>query len=142
SAPAAAAPAPGKPTISIDGPDTAKVGDEFSVAVRLSAVEALGRLRAQVRFDASAMQLVSAEAGDFASSAEQPKIDMKPGGVQLEVGGTADAPVTGTGDVLRLRFKAVAPRAVEIATQVVLIGADGTAVAATPATPLKIAVNP
>jgi hypothetical protein len=132
----------GKPTISIDGPDSAKVGEEISVAVRLSAVEALGRLRAQVRFDASAMQLVSAEPGDFASSAEQPKVELKPGGVQLDVGGTADAPVTGVGDVLKMRFKAVAARPVEIATQVVLIGADGSAIAATPATPLKLTVNP
>ncbi len=141
SAPAAAAPAPGKPTITIDGPDVAKVGDEVSVAVKLSSVEALGRLRAQVRFDAGALQLISAEPGDFASSSEQPKIDLKPGGVQLDVGGTAEAPVTGAGDVLNMRFKAVAARAVAITTQVVLIGADGTAVAATPATPLKITVT-
>lgn len=134
--------APGKPTVTIDGPDAAKVGDEISVAVKLSAVEALGRLRAQVRFDAGALQLVSAEPGNFASSSEQPKVDLKPGGIQLDVGGTADAPVSGVGDVLDMRFKAVAPRQSAITTQVILIGADGTAIAATPATPLKITVNP
>jgi general secretion pathway protein D len=141
-APAAPAAAPGRPTIAIDGPETAKVGDEISVAVKLSAVEALGRLRAQVRFDAGALQLVSAEPGAFASSAEQPKVDLKPGGVQLDVGGTADAPVSGVGDVLNMRFKVVAARPVSITTQVVLVGADGAAVAATPATPLKITVAP
>ena len=117
------------------------MGDEISVAVKLSAVEALGRMRAQVRFDASALQLVSAEPGGFASSAETPKIDLKPGGVQLDVGGTADAPVTGSGDVLEMRFKVVAARPVSIATQVVLIGADGAAIAATPSTPLNITVT-
>jgi general secretion pathway protein D len=138
----APAPAPGKPAITIEGPDTAKVGEEISVAVRLSAAEALGRVRAQVRFDAGALQLVSAEPGDLASSAETPKVDLKPGGIQLDVAGTADAPVEGGGTVLNMRFKVVAPRPVAIATQVVLVGPDGVAIAATPATPLKITVSP
>jgi general secretion pathway protein D len=141
-APAAPTAAAGKPAITVEGPDTAKVGDEITVAVKLSAGEPLGRLRAQVRFDAGALQLVSADPGDFASSAETPKIDVKPGGVQLDVAGTADAPVAGGGTLLTMRFRAVAARPVAIATQVVLVDSDGAAVAATPATPLKITVSP
>ncbi len=142
-APAAkSAPPPGKPVITIDGPDTAKMGEEISVAVRLAAAEALGRVRAQVRFDAGVLQLVSAEPGDLAAAADSPKLDLKPGGVQLDLAGTADAPVAGGGTLLNMRFRVVAARPVAIASQVVLVGADGVAIASTPTTPLKIAITP
>jgi general secretion pathway protein D len=144
---AAAGPAAGaapnvKPKVTLEGPDTAKVGDEISVAVKLSSGEQpLGRVRAQVRFDASALQLVSAEAGDLAPAGEEPKVDIRPGGVQLELGGST--PVSGSGSVVNMRFRVVAPRpSVSIDTQLVLVGEDGVAVAATAATPLRIAVSP
>ena len=138
-----AKPAPDeKPRVTLEGPDTAKVGDEISVSVKLSTGQDLGRVRAQVRFDAGALQLVSAEPGDLAPAGDSPKVDMKPGGLQLELVGSG-APVTGSGSVVDMRFKVVAPRpALSIDTQVVLLGEDGVAVAATAATPLKIAVTP
>jgi hypothetical protein len=127
------------PKVTIEGPDAAKVGDEISVSVKLASVQALGRIRTQVGFDASALQLVSAEPGDLAPSGETPKVDTKPGGVQLELGGGG---TPGAGSLVNLRFRAVAVRpAVQIATQVVLVGADGGAVGATQATPLKIVVE-
>ena len=93
-------------------------------------------------FDATALQLVSAEPGDLAPSGETPKVEMKPGGVQLELAGSAGAPVSGGGSLINLRFRVVAARpAIAIATQVVLVGEDGAAVAATQATPLKITVG-
>jgi general secretion pathway protein D len=128
-----------RPKVTIEGPETAKVGDEVSVSVKLASTSALGRIRTQVGFDASALQLVSAEPGDLAG--EAPKVDTKPGGVQLDIAGTEGAPVSGGGTLLNLRFRVVAARpAIAIATQVVLVGEDGVAVAATQATPLKIAV--
>jgi hypothetical protein len=127
-----------KPKVTIEGPDTAKVGDEISVSVKLAAPSAIGRIRTQVGFDASALQLVSAGPGDL-SSGETPKVDAKPGGVQLEFAGSASTP--GSGSLIDLRFRVVAARpAIAISTQVVLVGEDGAAVAATQATPLKIAV--
>jgi general secretion pathway protein D len=139
SAPAAAA-AGGKPKVTLEGPDTAKVGDEISVAVKLATDQDLGRVRAQVRFDASALQLVSAEAGDLAPAGEAPKVESRPGGVQLQFGGST--PVSGSGSVVNMHFRVVAPKpSVAIETQVVLVGEDGVAVAATAATPLKIAVT-
>ena len=143
--PKAAPPAAGsgKPTVTIDGPSSAKVGEEISVAVKLASAEPLGRVRAQVRFDASALQLVSAEPGDLAPSGDAPKVELKPGGVQLELTGSTDAPVAGGGSIVNMRFRVVAARpGLSIATQVVLIGADGVAVASTPATPLNITVSP
>jgi general secretion pathway protein D len=141
-APAAGAGPNTKPKVTLEGPDTAKVGDEINVAVKLSSGEQpLGRVRAQVRFDASALQLVSAEAGDLAPAGDAPKVDLRPGGVQLELAGST--PVSGSGSVVVMRFRVVAPRpSVSIETQLVLVGEDGVAVAATAATPLKIAVSP
>lgn len=142
-APAAAprAPADTRPKVTIEGPDTAKVGEEISVSVRLASTSALGRIRTQVGFDASALQLVSAEPGDLAPSGDPPKVETRPGGVQLELVGGEGAPVSGSGTLLNLRFRVVAARAaIAIATQIVLVGEDGVAVAATQATPLNIAV--
>ena len=117
------------------------MGDEIAVSVRLASTSALGRIRTQVGFDAAALQLVSAEPGDLAPSGEAPKLDTRPGGVQLELAGSEGAPVSGGGTLVNLRFRVVLARpAVAVTTQVVLIGEDGVAVAATQATPLQIAV--
>jgi hypothetical protein len=130
-----------KPRVTVEGPEAAKVGDEISVAVRLASSSSLGRIRTQVGFDASALQLVSAEPGDLTPSGESPKVDTKPGGVQVELAGGDDAPITGSGTLVELRFKVVLAKPVSIVTQVVLVGQEGVAVAATQATPLKIAVS-
>jgi general secretion pathway protein D len=130
-----------RPKVTIEGPETAKVGDEVTVSVKLASTSALGRIRTQVGFDAAALQLVSAEPGDLARSGETPKVEIKPGGVQLELAGSEGAPVSGGGTLINLRFRVVGAKpAIAIATQVVLIGEDGVAMAATQATPLKIAV--
>jgi general secretion pathway protein D len=132
-----------RPRVTIEGPETAKVGDEIHVTVKLASTAALGRVRTQVGFDASALQLVSAEPGDLAPSGEGTKVETKAGGVQLDFTGGEGAPVSGSGSLVDLRFRVVAARpAITIPTQVVLVGEDGVAVAATQATPLKIAVSP
>jgi hypothetical protein len=128
----------GKPTITIEGPESAKLGEEVSVSVRLTSTSPLKRIRTQVGFDASALQLAGAEPGDLAAGAG-PKVDTRPGGVQLELAGDG-TPISGGGSLIDLRFRVVAPHPATITTQVVLIGEDGTAVAATQATPLRIAV--
>jgi general secretion pathway protein D len=142
-APSASAPPAAKPKVTLEGPDAAKVGDEISVAVKLSSGQPLGHVRAQVRFDAAALQLISAEPGNLAPAGDTPKVTTRPGGVQLELSGTTDAPVSGGGgSIVDMRFRVVMPRpALSIDTQVVLVGEDGVAVAATAATPLKIAVS-
>ena len=74
---------------------------------------------------------------------DSPKVDLRPGGVQLELATGSDAPISGGGTIVNMRFKVVAPRpAVTVDTQVALLGEDGVAVAATAATPLKIATTP
>jgi general secretion pathway protein D len=135
--------AEGKPRITLEGPDSARVGDEINVAVKLATSESLGRVRAQVRFDASSLQLLGADPGELAPAGDTPKIDQRPGGLQLELEGGSNAPVTGTGTLMSMHFRVTRARPnVAIDTQVVLVGEDGVAVAATAATPLKIAVSP
>jgi general secretion pathway protein D len=128
------------PKVTIEGPETAKVGEEVTVSVKLASVTALGRIRTQVRFDASALQLVGADAGDLAPSGDAAKVETKPGGVQLELTGSDGAPLSGVGTLLTLRFRVVLARPeISVSTQVVLVGEDGVALAASQATPLKIA---
>jgi general secretion pathway protein D len=128
------------PRVTIEAPDTAKVGDEIGVTVRLASSSALGRIRTQVGFDAAALQLLAAEPGDLASSGDSPKIDTRPGGVQLEFASDG-APSAGGGSLVNLRFRVVGNRpSIAITTQVVLVGTDGVAVAATQATPFTLTV--
>ncbi len=132
-----------RPRVTIEGPDAVKVGDEIRVSVRLASSAVLGRVRTQVGFDATALQLVSAEPGDLAPSGEGTKMETRSGGVQLEFTGSEGAPVAGSGSLANLRFRVVTARpAISISTQVVLVGEDGVAVAATQATPLKIVASP
>ncbi len=135
-------PPPAKPSVTLEGPDSAKVGDEIKVSVKLSPSQALGRIRAQVRFDATALQLIGAEPGDLAPAGDAAKPVMRPGGVQIELAGSDSGGISGGGSIVDMRFRVVAPRpALSIDTQVVLVGEDGVAIAATAATPLKIAVS-
>jgi general secretion pathway protein D len=124
-----------KPRVTIDGPESAKVGEEISVTVRLTSGTAVGRVRTQVAFDPTVLQLVSADAGDIGSDA---KVDTKAGGVQVDT--TTDGALSGSLVTLRLRVAAVRAAA-SVQTQVVLVGEDGAAHAATQATPLKIATT-
>ena len=94
--PAAAGPPP-QATVTIDGPAEAAVGQEFDVTVRMATDSGISRLRGQVRFDSTALQLVSAATGDVVpASAGSPNVDVKPGGAQLDVVAT-DEPIVGRG---------------------------------------------
>jgi general secretion pathway protein D len=144
SAPAPAAPPgpPPRPTLSIDGPGEAAVGQEFDVVVRMTTDTPISRLRGQVRFDSSAVQLISATAGDLVpSSAGNPNVDAKNGGAQLDVVSTEN-PVVGEGTLMLLRFKALAARAASaITAQVSAVGPSGTAMANAGSQPLSIAIK-
>jgi hypothetical protein len=101
-------------------------------------------LRSQLRFDGSALQLVSATVGDVVpSGANSPSVDMKGGGAQLDVVTSPEEPVQGTGSLMVLRFKALAPRAAtNIAAMLNVLGGTGAAVGSSSAQPLKIAIRP
>ena len=140
--PAAPAGPPPHPTVTVDGPGEIAVGQEFDVTVRLASDIGISRLRGQVRFDSSALQLMSATAGDLVpASAGSPNVDAKNGGAQLDVVAT-DEPVQGEGSLMLLRFKALTARpASPISAQVSAVGPSGAAMANAASQPLSIAIK-
>ena len=126
--------------LTLNGPTEAKVGDEFQVAVLLSSEQAITRLRSQLRFDATALQLVSADAGDMVPSGG-PAVNVRGGNAQLDVVTTPEAPVQGSGSLMVLRFKAVAPRSTNIAAMLNVLGGTGAAVGSSSAPPLQVAIR-
>jgi general secretion pathway protein D len=139
--PAPAGPPP-KPTVSVDGPAEAAVGDEFDVTVRMGTDIGISRLRGQVRFDSSSLQLISATAGELVpASAGSPNVDAKSGGAQLDIV-AADDPIQGEGSLMLLRFKALKARpASSISAQVSAMGPSGTAMASAASPPMAVAIK-
>jgi hypothetical protein len=129
--------------VSIDGPGESAVGQEFDVTVRMGTEAGIGRLRGQVRFDSTALQLVSATAGELVpASAGSPIVDAKTGGAQLDVVST-DEPIRGEGTLMMLRFKALTARAASpIVAQVSAMAATGTAMANAASQPLNVVIKP
>ena len=78
--------------------------------MHLSSAQAITRLRWQVRFDATALQLISATTGEMVpAAAGSPTVDARSGGAQRDIVATSDRPVQGEGGLMVLRFKALAP---------------------------------
>ena len=134
---------PPKPTVTLDGPTETAVGQEFDVTVRMSTDIGIAKLRGQVRFDPSALQLMSATAGDIVpSSAGSPNVDPKNGGAQLDIVAT-DNPVQGEGSLMLLRFKALTNRpASSISAQVSAMGATNSPMATVASQPFIVAIKP
>ena len=133
---------PPKPVITIDGPNQVKVGDEFTVTVQLGTDRGILHLHGQLRFDPTALQLISATTGDIVpASAGSPKVDARAGGAQIDVRSSED-PITGEGSLMLLRFKALAPRgASDVVAQVSALGAGGLLTANAAAPPLKVTIE-
>ncbi|GAC1328707.1 MAG: tetratricopeptide repeat protein [Steroidobacteraceae bacterium] len=140
---AAPAPPPPRPTVSVDGPAQAAVGQEFDVTVRMATDTGIARLRGQVRFDSSALQLISATAGDLVpASAGSPSVDSRSGGgAQLDVVAT-DEPIQGEGSLMLLHFKALTARAASsISAQVSAMGPSGAALANATSPPMTVVIK-
>jgi hypothetical protein len=103
----------------------------------------ISKLRGQVRFDSSALQLVSGTPGEIVpSSAGSPTVDAKGGGAQLDVV-ASDDPIQGDGNLMVLHFKALAARpASSITAQVSAMGPSGGALASAASQPLSVAIKP
>jgi general secretion pathway protein D len=140
--PPPAGPAP-KPTVSIEGPSETKVGQEFDITVRMTTDIGIEKLRGQVRFDPSALQLVSTTAGDIVpSSAGSPNVDAKNGGAQLDILATDD-PVKGEGSLMLLRFKALTARgASAIIAQVSAMSGANSPMANAASQPFSLTIKP
>src|SRR5437016_218093 len=131
---AGSAAAEARSALTMDGPSEVKVGEEFQVTVRLATDQSITHLRSQLRFDSSALQLVSASTGDLVpAAAGAPKVETRGGGAQLDVTTTSDEPVQGSGSLMVLEFKAVAARpATNIMAMLNVLGGAGAAVGSSP----------
>jgi general secretion pathway protein D len=129
--------------LTLEGPSEATVGEEFKVTVRLATDQSITHLRSQLRFDSSALQLVSASPGDMVpAAAGGPKVDTRGSGAQLDVTTTSDEPVQGSGSLMVLQFKALTARsATNIMAMMNVLGGAGVAVGNSSAPPLKIAIQ-
>ena len=136
--------ATGQSAVSVEGPASAKVGEEFDVRVQLSTQEPITHLRAQLRFDSSALQLLTAVTGDSVpAGAGGPTVSTRGAGAQLDVSTTSDDPVQGTGTLMTARFKALAPRqSTNVAAMLNVLGDAGAAVGSSSASPLQLAIQP
>jgi general secretion pathway protein D len=141
---AAASGAGAASALSVEGPAEAKVGEEFDVQVQLSSQEPITHLRSQLRFDSSALQIVNASAGEVVpAGAGGPTVNTKGIGAQLDVTTPDEDPVQGTGTLMTVRFKAVAPRtSTNVAAMLNVLGGTGAAVGSSSAQPLTIVIHP
>jgi hypothetical protein len=133
---------PVRPQLTLAGPEQVHVGQEFDVAVHMSSDHGISHLHGQVRFDPTAVQLVSATAGDIVpASAGSPAVDGRTGGAQIDVTSNAD-PIQGEGSLMLLRFKALAPRtSSQVAAQVAALGAGGVPNGNAAAAPLNLLIQ-
>jgi len=140
--PAPAGPPP-HPTVTVEGPGEIAVGQEFDVTVHMATDIGISKLRGQVRFDSSALQLISGTPGDIVpSSAGSPTVDAKGGGAQIDVV-AGDDPIQGDGNLMQLHFKALTARAASaISAQVSAMGPSGGAMANAASQPLSVAIKP
>ena len=90
-------------------PSEVHVGEEFEVTLTLAGGQSLTQLRSQVRFDAAALELVSATAGGLVSRTD-PHLETPRGMVSIDANATPESPLADSGDVIVLRFKALAVR--------------------------------
>ena len=130
--------------LTVDGPSEAKIGDEFDVQVQLSSQDPITHLRAQLRYDSSALQIVNASVGELVpAGAGSPTVNTKGVGAQLDVTTTSDDPVLGNGTLMTVRFKALAARpASNIAAMLNVLSGAGAAAGSASAQPLTINIHP
>ena len=134
-------PAP-KVTSSLNGPAEVKVGDEFTVSFALQSDQPVRRARAQVRFDGAAFQLLGGDPGGAVPASAGAKVIGRSGGAQMDANGSADDPLSASGDLMVLKFKALQARpSTAIAAQVSVMGGSGIIVGSSTPTPLTVSVG-
>ena len=133
-------PAP-KLSATLAGPNEVKVGDEFTVTLRVETDQPINRARAQVRFDASAFQLLGGDPGGAVPASSDAKVIGRSGGAQMDAtAGSGDT--INSGDLIVLKLKAVQARPqTAIAAQLSVMGSSGAIVASSTPTPLAISVG-
>jgi general secretion pathway protein D len=129
-------------TATLVGPGDVKVGDEFAVTQQLQSDQNMAKVRSQLRFDGAAFQLLAGDPGGMVPASAGAKVIGRSGGAQLDVAAPADAPISGSGDLMVLRFKALQARPqTAFAAQITVLGASGAIMASSTPTPLTLSVS-
>jgi general secretion pathway protein D len=130
------------PVATMIGPAEVKVGDEFTVTLQMQTDVGIGHVRAQARFDSAALQLIGGDAGSMVPAAVGAKVSGRSGGAQLDVVAPTDQPLTGTGDLMVLKFKALQARAqTAVAAQLSIQGGSGASLASNTPAPLTLSIT-
>jgi general secretion pathway protein D len=129
-------------TATLVGPKDIKVGDEFTVTLQLQTDQNLNKTRSQLRFDAAAFQVLSGDPGSMVPGSAGAKVIGRSGGAQLDVTVPSGESMSGSGDFMVIRFKALQARPqTAFAAQVTVVGASGAILANSTPTPLTVAVS-
>jgi general secretion pathway protein D len=126
----------------ISGPGEVKVGDEFTLTLQLQSDQNIARVRSQLRYDGAAFQLLSGDPGGMIPSSAGAKVIGRGGGAQLEATIPSSDTMSGSGDLMVLKFKAMQARPqTSFAAQVTVMGGSGAILANSTPTPLTVAVG-
>ena len=116
------------------------------MTVRLAGGADMKSVRAQVHYDPTVLQLMTADPGDIVPTAAAkalPKINQMAGVVQYVVNAAADAPAHGEGSLILLHFKALAPNSsTRVSLQLAAVQASGATMPPATQQPLTIVVMP
>lgn len=142
------APPPARLSLAWDGPGQVNMGQDFTVALTLESPTPIAQLRTQVRYDQAALELVSADIGDFVPAAVRqattPDVQERGGRASLQIDDMGDSAVAGEGSLLLLTFKALSPRPATMVSvqQFSANGSDGLAIPAMAPRPFVTIVMP
>ena len=129
-------------TTTVAGPSEVKVGDEFTVTLQLQSDQNIARVRSQLRFDGAAFQLLSGDPGGMVPGSAGAKVVGRSGGAQLEATAPSGEAMSGSGDLMVLKFKALRARPqTAFAAQITVMGGSGAIMASSTPTPLTLAVT-
>jgi hypothetical protein len=129
-------------TSSLVGPSDIKVGDEFTVTLQVQTDQPVTKVRSQLRYDGAAFQLMSGDPGGLVPSSAGAKVIGRTGGAQLDATVPSGESMSGSGELMVLRFKALQARPqTAFAAQVSVSGASGAIMANSTPTPLTLAVT-
>ena len=123
-APSAPAVLPTGLTLAFNGPKQARVGDTFTVALNAASGLPLTGLPMDLRFSADKLQVLGVIEGAYFKQSSAPSsfthaVNAKEGRISVGVLSNAEKGVTGEGDVLLVRFKALAAGSAELRLQAV-----------------------
>jgi general secretion pathway protein D len=139
-----APPPPARLSLAWQGPGQVAVGQEFDLTLDLDSPTELDALRAQIRYDSASLELISARSGDMLPGAVEPTIEPRAARVQLNIDDLGNAAVSGAGNIMVLRFRALAVRpATQVSVQqFAATDAEGLAVPVMAPRPFVAVISP